>query len=771
MHLQHAKPSPPTSLITQPGSRGLKRHRQTVYLPALLIGLVLFAAWCFPAFSAERANSAYRDLSLVGSRNLVWIVAQLHILFAGFVVGVPIFAWVCEIIGAQTKNPRYDKLAKEFTKLLIASFGTTATLGAIFLFLLLGFYPQVMNYLTDIFLPTYYVYVLLFLGETATLYLYWYGWEAMQQRKGLHLFLGFLLNVFGFLIMIVANAWTAYQSSPVVLAESVSYWQRIWLSVNNPTWWPLNLHRFIGNVVVGGFMCGAYAALRYLGSKTDSEREHYDWMGYVGNFVGIFALLPLPFLGYWLTMEIYRYNQQMGITLMGGFLSWLFILQAVLIGVLFLGVNYYFWQGLLHRTTVGMQHRGWYQRTITLMLIVIAICFGVWITPHSLVATLEEARRIGGIHHPILGVFGVMSAKMTAVNILILTTLISFLLYWRANLVETVRWARAARAVQGAIFILAFGFVLWAGIYGYFVPAIVRIYILSVGQVLVVLFTILSTVIITALSLRNARMVGEMRWGRIPPSSQYALLINAVMVILLMAMMGYARSASRVHWHIYGVLEDTSPHAYTPALGQASLFMSLSTVLFFFMVAFIFWVVSLPEKAVAPVETALERPKFFRKAVATVCGILIVYTYLAYQIPQKASLPPEKEAFDLKQLTSQRELVRVGQKIFFGKGQCALCHSLSTTAAPRAPDLRGIGGRLTAEFIYQTLTEPDAYIKPDFQPIQPKPYPTEMPAINRPPINLSEEELLAVIAFLQSLGGKVTIQPADLIKAARGETG
>ena len=78
--------------------------------------------------------------------------------------------------------------------------------------------------------------------------------------------------------------------------------------------------------------------IRYLSAKSQEERYHYDWMGYVGNFIGVFGLLPLPFAGYWLMREIYQYNQQMGITLMGGFLSWLFILQAMLIGVLFLGI-------------------------------------------------------------------------------------------------------------------------------------------------------------------------------------------------------------------------------------------------------------------------------------------------------------------------------------------------------------------------------------------------------------------------------------------------
>ena len=69
-------------------------------------------------------------------------------------------------------------------------------------------------------------------------------------------------------------------------------------------------------------------------------------MGYVGNFIAICAFLPLPFAGYWLASEIYAYSQTLGLTMMGGAFSWLFIIQAVLIGSLFLGANYYLWLGM-----------------------------------------------------------------------------------------------------------------------------------------------------------------------------------------------------------------------------------------------------------------------------------------------------------------------------------------------------------------------------------------------------------------------------------------
>src|SRR5256886_5950217 len=57
---------------------------------------------------------------------------------------------------------------------------------------------------------------------------------------------------------------------------------------------------FRSNVVFGGAIVGAYASYRFLAARTEAERAHYDWMGYVGNFIAMSALIVLPFAGYWL---------------------------------------------------------------------------------------------------------------------------------------------------------------------------------------------------------------------------------------------------------------------------------------------------------------------------------------------------------------------------------------------------------------------------------------------------------------------------------------
>lgn len=126
--------------------------------------------------------------------------------------------------------------------------------------------------------------------------------------------------------------------------------------------------------------------------------------------------------------------------------------------------------------------------------------------------------------------------------------------------------------------------------------------------------------------------------------------------------------------------------------------------------------------------------------------------------------PEPDEKRDFAAVSNDRDLVEIGRKIFFGKGQCALCHTLGGEGRGKCPDLEGAGARLTREYLYETLTQPDAYIKLDFDSVEPKKYPARMPTVNKPPISLTEQELLTVIAFLQSRGGKVTVRLSELGK-------
>ena len=545
--------------------------------------------------AAADTVSGYREFPLIGERAAVWIAAEVHLMFAAFVLGVPMFAVVAEAIGIWGGDPRYDRLSKEFTRLLLVAYSATAIWGAVLVFLLSTCYTKFWAYLTAIFAPSMWLYACLFFFESLTLYLYYYGWDRMKYGRAKigHWALGLLLNIWGTVVMLIANSWLSYMTTPPkdVTPTTDPRTIKLWHAIETAMWMPINIHRFIANIVFGGAIVGAYASYRFLAAKTDEERAHYDWMGYIGNLIAISALIVLPFAGYWLGREIYEYDQSMGITMMGGFMSWLWVIQAFLIAVLFLAGNYYLWIGM--GRIPGAERFRPYIKYLLMVLVAGAI---VWGTPHTMIADAKELAAMGGAHHPLLGALGVMSAKNTAVNFMILTTFLSFLMYRRGNKQFVVPWARTGTILQGVLFGVAAAIVLFYGIRGYFVETVVRIGF-SVYQVVTVLGCIVSVTVIDVLMSRGAKSVSEIQWGKMPARSQYALLILAVTFTWLMGLMGFARSGIRQYWHVWQVLEDTSPYAVTPALGYASRVISVCVLIFLSLVAVVFWVGGLAEKS------------------------------------------------------------------------------------------------------------------------------------------------------------------------------
>jgi cytochrome bd-type quinol oxidase subunit 1 len=573
-----------------------RRQQIVIAVAAAGAGLLLTAGAGFAqeVVGAATAQREYGDFPVVGGRVAVWIAAQVHLMFAAFVLGVPMFAVVMEAVAIFGKDEKYDKLAKEFTRLLLIAYSATAMWGAVLVFFLTTLYPRFWSHLSEIFEVSMWIYVGLFFVESFTLYLYYYGWERWKHGRAKlgHWGLGLLLNVWGTSVMFIADSWLSYMMSPPasVTADTPPSAIDTWVAMTNMTWMPINIHRLIANVVFGGAVVGGYAAYRFLSARTDEERAHYDWMGYVGNLIAIGALIILPFAGYWLGREIYEYNQQMGITMMGGFMSWLWIVQAFLIGVLFLAGNYYLWIGM--GRIPGAERFTPYTKYLLLVLVLGVI---VWATPHTMIANRRELAAMGGTHHPFLGVLGVMSAKNTAVNLMILTTFLSFLLYRRANKQPVVSWATTGTRIQGAAFALAAAIVLFYGVYGYFVSAIVRIGF-SIYQVTAVLLCIAIVIGIDIGMLRGATSRGAIRWGQMPARSQYALFVLLVTFTWLMGLMGFARSGIRQHWHVWEVVRDTSEAAATPALGYAANVISVCVFIFLGMISFIFWLGGLVEK-------------------------------------------------------------------------------------------------------------------------------------------------------------------------------
>src|SRR5712691_2175608 len=164
--------------------------------------------------------------------------------------------------------------------------------------------------------------------------------------------------------------------------------------------------------------------------------------------------------------------------------------------------------------------------------------------------------------------------------------------------------------------------------------------------------------------------------------------------------------------------------------------------------------------------------KLFLKIFAFNVVVIAFFLYVGNSIPQLRQDPPKELV--LAADAPAEDFIKAGQDIFYGKGTCALCHEIGKKGE-RCPDLAGVGARAEtrikeegyhgkatsgAEYIVESVMDPTVYVVEGYQP--------SMPPVGR---QLSDLELVAVVSFLQSQGGEVTVNGQSRFPKWRGEGG
>lgn len=560
-----------------------------------------------PAPSPE--ETVYSRIGSFDSRLLVWFITQQHTYFGGFVLALPIFCVLLEFLGLSSRNPalalRYDGLARDLAKVALLALSATAVIGGLMLGMFLYFYPSFMQYMGGTFKSFMPVYAVVFVGVSLLLVVYYYSWNRMATPalKWGHASIGLLTNVFGTALLLSANAWSAFMMAPSGVDAQGRFLGNGWHLLHSALWNPLNVHRFLADIMSGGAVVLAYACYRFFTSKTEKERAYFDWVGHVFLFVMVCALLPMPFAGYWLMRSVYSFSQSMGVTMMGGLLTWLFVVQALLIGVLFLGINFYIWQSMA-RLRGGERYHPYYQMLLTVFMVALVI----WLTPHTVFMSASEVKAMGGAQHPVVGNYGVMSAKNGAINIMILVTTMSFLYYRRANRTIVVPWAKKGNILMGALFLLGALNIIWLSVYGYYLPANLRIG-LSTPQAATTLTVLVIGAVINRMMLKGAVVHGPIQWGKISLRGMVGLFGLAAAFSWVMGLMGYIRSSGRLAWHVSELMADVSPWSFTPDFAFAAKMVTLNMTVFWGAVLTIFWMCRRGESPAMGEESAEENAR------------------------------------------------------------------------------------------------------------------------------------------------------------------
>ena len=157
------------------------------------------------------------------------------------------------------------------------------------------------------------------------------------------------------------------------------------------------------------------------------------------------------------------------------------------------------------------------------------------------------------------------------------------------------------------------------------------------------------------------------------------------------------------------------------------------------------------------------------KVVLVVIATVTAYTAVASWIPQIESDVPEELTFTGE--VTVDDLVAAGEELYAGAGGCVACHGLGTRAPNLLIDEGGTGrigercatrvdGVDCKEYLHQSMVEPNAYVVEGYEPI--------MPDMRR---TLSDAQIWSIVAYLQSLGGEVTVEVEDLEFGTEAEGG
>ena len=160
-------------------------------------------------------------------------------------------------------------------------------------------------------------------------------------------------------------------------------------------------------------------------------------------------------------------------------------------------------------------------------------------------------------------------------------------------------------------------------------------------------------------------------------------------------------------------------------------------------------------------------------------ALILLFAAVTYVLPQIKGEAPEEEEVVVGSLTME-SFVAMGEKLYAGKGTCTLCHN----DLGRAPDLLTYdvvkvsleriansqyqGEAQDAEaYLRESMLLPSAYVVKGFGKKGSNDTESPMPAVDQPPIQLSELAIGAIIAFLQKKDGNPvtvalpTATPAD----------
>ena len=259
----------------------------------------------------------------------VGILFGLHILIAEYSLGAITLASAMELLHLRSGAERHIRYARALGNSYYLVFSLGATWAVFAVMAIAGLWGQVWGVLMNRFFGTVAIAFGLFL-VLAPLLVWWRN-SFGTMRAGRHALLGVAVLFWQTLFMVLIVELDAFNITPARTG--------LIQSTLNPAYIPLLVHRLIGNVSWTALFLAGFAVLRMMRAADDRERWFQSWAARVNLRIGVITGVFMPIGGFALVETLRQTQAGYFANLVSGSAAYLFILQAVLLGAVFVGAN------------------------------------------------------------------------------------------------------------------------------------------------------------------------------------------------------------------------------------------------------------------------------------------------------------------------------------------------------------------------------------------------------------------------------------------------
>ncbi|MEB3755531.1 MAG: cytochrome ubiquinol oxidase subunit I [Desulfurococcales archaeon] len=282
--------------------------------------------------------------------SVFWLafVFGFHIVLVNVAITLGILAPYLRWRSLKENNKALEKVAREITRLLAATYALGGVFATAFTVFLLSFYPQFLGLAGNIALAPFAISILSIVLNFFTIVAFYYGWDRWSPRT--HLTIGFFMALTFLLIPLGFRAVFAFLNTPQGLYFDNGV-PRLDLmkALANPTLPPLYLKSIVGALTAGTFALVAGYAYRY--TRTGDEETKKVSLLFVQKTVPyvFLGLIVMVFLGLWYAFSLqnveYKFNNifaHLGWSVGNGVvyydMSWLFLFKMVLVAIQFAAI-------------------------------------------------------------------------------------------------------------------------------------------------------------------------------------------------------------------------------------------------------------------------------------------------------------------------------------------------------------------------------------------------------------------------------------------------